>query len=171
MGVYYSGSDGWMYVEPGPESQNEDGDFEPEDKVAAVTNWSLQTSMTPIETTTLGDTDTVFTHGTRTTTGSATIFYYKQESRENKAGTLINSMMSKRKDPLNLDRRGEAKDKPVKVAFKLGLDDEGGTERYIYVRTFLTSVSMGMAVGDVMKVDVQFRVLGAPNQVRIDNSG
>ena len=172
MGVYYSGSDGWMYVEPGPESQNENGDFEANDKVAAVTNWSLQTSMTPIETTSLGDTDTVFTHGTRTTTGSATILYYKQvNSGVNKAGTLINAMISERDEWNNLDRRGEAKNKPVKVAFKLGLDDEDGEERFIYVRTFLTNVSMGMAVGDVMKVDVQFRVLGAPNQVRIDNSG
>ena len=171
MGVYYSGSDGWMYVEAAKDSQTEDGDFEDNDKAAAVTNWSLQTSMTPIETTTLGDTDTVFTHGTRTTTGSATIFYYKQESNQNKAGVLINQMISERDEWNNLDRRGEAKNKPKKVAFKLGLDDQDGEERFIYVRTYLTSVSMGMAVGDVMKVDVQFRVIGAPNQVRIDNSG
>jgi len=168
MSSYYSGSDGWMYLQQGESGQFPSGDFEEGDKAAAVTNWSLQTSMTPIETTTLGDTDTVFTHGTRTTTGSCTLFYYKQENNTNKAGMLINRMMKQRTVGNIMDKRGEAA-KPDKVVFKLGLTDDGGAERYIYVRAYLTSVSTGMAVGDVMKVDAQFRVLGAPNEVRISD--
>ena len=160
-----------MYVQLGEPDQNEEGSFEEADKAAAVTDWSIQASITPIETTTLGDTDTVYTAGLRTTTGSCTLLYYKQnENASNKAGMLMNAMMQPRIVGLDPEKVGEA-NKPQKVAFKLGLTDDRGIERFIYCRAYLTSVSTAMAVGDVMRVTAQFRVLGAPNQVAIDNSG
>ena len=166
--AYYSGSDGWMYLQAGERFQDPGGSFEPADKSAAVTNWSLTTTLTAIESSTLGDTDTIFTPGLRTTTGACTILYYKDINKSNKAALLINQMIKPRNNEI-LD--GGQAEKPGKVIFKLGLDDEAGVERFIYVRAYLTSVSTAMAVGEVMKVDAQFRVIGAPNQVAIDNSG
>ena len=37
---------------------------------AKVTNWSFNTSMSPLDTTTLEDTDSNYIHGLRNTTGS-----------------------------------------------------------------------------------------------------
>jgi hypothetical protein len=166
MAAYFSGSDGWMYLDKGQDNAN--GDFENADKAAAVTNWSLQTAMTPIEATTLGDTDTVFTPGLRTTTGQCTLLYYKQDSGGNKAAQLLNSLVKQRTDADDVDVRGQAA-KADEVIFKLGLDDENSNERFIYVRAYLTNVSTSMAVGEVMRVNAQFRVLGAPNRVAITN--
>lgn len=164
MSAYYSGSDGWMYVDSGVDGQVPA--FSADKKVAAVTKWALQTSMRPIESTTLGDTDTVFTPGTRTTTGSCTVFYYSQASGGNKAAFLFNKLSKQRTTGNDIEKQGIAA-KPEKVVFKLGLNDATATERFIYVRAYLTSVSTGLSVGDVMKVDVQFRVIGAPNQISI----
>jgi len=169
MSAYYSGTDGWMYVQEGEADQDETGSFLPGDKAAAVTDWSIQSSMAPIETTTLGQTDTVFTHGLRTTTGSCTLLYYKQSNQSNKAGLLINRLMKQRDIGLDPDMVGHA-EKPDKVAFKLGLTDQIGEDRFIYFRAYLTSVSTAMSVGEIMSVSAQFRVIGAPNRVAFDNS-
>ena len=66
--MFYSGTQGQMLI---------DGV-----KAAKVRSWSLNTALSLLDTTTLGDTDTTSTAGIRTNTGSCQVFYYNDGTRK-----------------------------------------------------------------------------------------
>lgn len=51
-------------------------------EIAKVRDWTLDTSVTMLETTTLGDTASNFTPGLSSATGSATVMYFNGESTD-----------------------------------------------------------------------------------------
>ena len=122
---------------------------------AKVTNWSISSSMSPLATTTLEDTDQTFVNGLRTTTGSCRLFYY-QHGTTNSCSTLIKKLMKAQSSGGDPGQAADAEN----VTFNLQVVD-GDEVRQITVEALLTSVSMSMAVGEVLSADVAFQVNGA----------
>ena len=150
--TFYSGQNGRMKI------QNSAGGY---DKLAKVQNWSINTTMSPLATTTLEDTDQTFISGLRTSTGSCRLFYYDSggSSSTNDCSTLIKKLMKEHKQ-----NEGEGvADPPENVVFQLQV--LGSTTKTIEVEALLTSVSMTMAVGEVLSADVSFQVNGALDKI------
>lgn len=127
--------------------------------LAKVTNWSISTSMSPLATTTLEDTDQTFIDGLRTTTGSCRLFYYDDTSgstRSNSAKTLIDNLIKTRK----AETTGQA-DASAPLFFKLQVVEGQNATREVEVEALLTSASMAMGVGEVLAADVSFQCNGA----------
>jgi hypothetical protein len=141
--TYFSGQHGSLYIDSV--------------KAAAVTNWSINSSMSPLSTTTLEDTDNTIITGLRTTTGSCTLFYY-QDGTNNSARDLV-EMLMKERTVGSVDGIA-AETKPVQL--KLFINDGTTTGKFITVEALLTSAAMTMAVGEVLAASVAFQVNGAP---------
>lgn len=144
--MFYSGIQGELYIEG--------------QKAAKVRNWSMNTSLSLLDTTTLGDTDTTTVPGIRTNTGSCQIYYYNPTmvvGDNNSASELINKLIKAGTDGV----APEAEE----VVLKLSLTNETGTPTHVECPVYLTSVSMSCAVGEVVSADVAFQVNGAFTRV------
>ena len=150
MTTFYSGQNGRLQI---------DGT-----NAAKVTNWSISTNQTPLNTTVLSETDSTFINGLRTTTGSCRLYYYDDTSetdRTNSARTLVEKLIKARTDT----DPGIAAD-PENVTLRLQAV-EGNVTREFEVDALITSASMAMSVGEVMAADVAFQVNGAPTTVSL----
>ena len=144
---YFSGQHGSLYIDSV--------------KAAAVTSWSFNTSMSPLSTTTLEDTDNTIISGLRTTTGSCTLLYYQAGNSKNSARDLVEKLIKERTTG-SVD--GIAAETQT-VTLKLFINDGTTAGKFITVEALLTSAAMSMAVGEVLSADVAFQVNGAPVSV------
>ena len=135
------------------------------DVAAKVTNWSIQSSQSPLNCTTLEDTDSTYINGLRNTTGSCRLFYYDdttRTTRTNSAKTLIDSLIKARTTGTVAGKAAA----PDSVTLKLQAVD-GSTTREIEVEALITSASMAMGVGEILAADIAFQVNGAPKTVTL----
>ena len=128
-------------------------------KVAKVRSWSFSMNQAVLETVSLEDTDRTIIHGTRSYTGSASVYYY-QDVAGGGAGqlsTLITDIMkqgSSNGDGTNAES--------VAMDFKLRIKDGSTAGRFIQFSAIPTSFSMTSAVGEVIAADISFEANGAP---------
>ena len=128
-------------------------------KVAKVRSWSFTFNQAVLETVSLEDTDRTIIHGTRSYTGSASVYYY-QDVAGGGAGqlsTLITDIMkqgSSNGDGTNPES--------VAMDFKLRIKDGSTNGRFIQFSAIPTSFSMTSAVGEVIAADISFEANGAP---------
>jgi|TARA_R100000455_G_scaffold14806_1_gene7116 hypothetical protein len=149
MSGFYSGKEGELFI---------DGT-----KVAKVRSWSFSMNQAVLETVSLEDTDRTIIHGTRSYTGSASVYYY-QETAGGGAGqlsTLIN----------NIIRTGSTSggdgttDEATAVLFTLRIKDGSTLGRVLTFQAIPTSFAITSAVGEVTAADISFEVNGAPTVV------
>jgi hypothetical protein len=114
-----------------------------------VTNWSLQADLEVLETTTLGDGQRSFTPGIQTFGGSATLLYYVDTDNTNDASTLLRKLV----------RTGSVTTSDV-VTLTLRLTD-GATNNDVTLSAYITSVSIGASVGEVVSAQISFQATGA----------
>lgn len=114
-----------------------------------VVDWSLEGQNEILETTTLNDSFRSFVTGIIGFSGSATLLYYKPDSGDNSASTLINQA-----------RVGNA------VTLTLRLVD-GTSNKDITVSALITSFQIGAAVGEVVRAAFSFTVTGDLSGVTI----
>ena len=145
MAGFYSGKEGELLI---------DGT-----KVAKVRSFSFSFNQAVLETVSLEDTDRTIIHGTRSYTGSASVYYY-QETAGGGAGqlsTLINNIIktgSSAGDGVNAESTA--------MTFKLRIKDGSTAGRFIEFQAIPTSFSITSAVGEVTAADISFEVNGAP---------
>ena len=145
MAGFYSGKEGELLI---------DGT-----KVAKVRSFSFSFNQAVLETVSLEDTDRTIIHGTRSYTGSASVYYY-QDVAGGGAGqlsTLINNIMktgSSTGDGANAESTA--------MTFKLRIKDGSTAGRFIEFQAIPTSFSITSAVGEVTAADISFEVNGAP---------
>ena len=145
MSGFYSGKEGELLI---------DGT-----KVAKVRSFSFSFNQAVLETVSLEDTDRTIIHGTRSYTGSASIYYY-QETAGGGAGqlsTLINNIIktgSSAGDGANAESTA--------MTFKLRIKDGSTAGRFIEFQAIPTSLNITNAVGEVTAADISFEVNGAP---------
>jgi len=148
---YYSGTDG--------ELQLYDAKAGTHQTLARVRNWSFSSSVATLDTTNLGDTDRTVVSGIRSTTGACSLFYYQDApGGGGDASLLIRKLVQAR------TTQGDdgVAPKPQNARMKLRIKDGSVLGRYIEGDCVLTSVSMTMAVGEVLSADVAFEFNGAP---------
>jgi hypothetical protein len=144
---FYSGQQGQLFI---------DGV-----KAAHVQNWSFQTSQAVLDTTSLEDTDRTITQGVRSTSGSCRLFYYQATAG---GGGDVTKLLSKCMKVGTGEGDGTAT-ASSSAKLKLMVADGSTAGRYIEMFCFLTSVSMSMAVGEVLSADVSFEANGAPTGI------
>lgn len=145
--AFYSGSNGDLLI---------DGK-----KAAKVRSWSFTVNAETLDTTTLEDTDRTAIYGLRTASGACNLFYYASNpvtKEGNSASELLNKVIKAR---LLGSEPGKA-EAPEKVTMRLRVDDGTTAGKYIEGDVLLTSVSMSMAVGEVLSASVSFDFNGAP---------
>ena len=129
---YYSGKDGTLTYNGS--------------SVAKVSNWNISSTVDALETTVLTESDRSYVPGLRTTSGSATIFYY-DEAAKPLLERIIKTAAVSESDIL---------------AIKLGW----GT-KLIQGACIITSGELNCAVGEVMQASIQFQFTGAPTGVTL----
>ena len=129
-------------------------------KAAAVTNWSLNSSMSPLGTTTLEDTDQTFINGLRSSTGSCSLLYY-QDGNNNSARDIVEKLMKERTTGAVPGIAAAAEN----VSMKLYINDGTTAGKSVTVDALITAAAMQMAVGEVLSAQVSFQVNGAPTSV------
>ena len=144
---FYSGKDGRLLI---------DGVT-----AAKVRNWSYQSAMQTLVTTTLGDRDQTMTNGVRTHSGSCSLFYYASPSipSTNSASTLLNKLIKAAADGQGVESE--------QVTIRLMVEDGTPSGKYIEGECLLTTASMQMAVGEVLAAEVAFEFIGAPREMVI----
>ena len=148
MAGFYSGKEGQLFI---------DGT-----QVARVRSWSFSFNQAVLETISLEDTDRTIIHGTRSYTGSASVYYY-QDVAGGGAGqltTLINNII-KRGTSFRLNAES------VSMTFRLKIKDGSTAGRFIEFEAIPTSFTMTSAVGEVTAADISFEVNGAPTNLAL----
>ena len=148
--AFYSGSNGQLSING--------------QKAARVSNWSINSSLSVLDTTSLSDTDRTITAGVRSTGGSCALFYYSDGlTGENSASVLINKLIKAKIAGASEGQAAEAET----VQIKLKVDDGSIKGKYITGDVYLTSVQMSMAVGEVLSANCSFEFNGAPVEVLV----
>ena len=150
MSGFYSGKEGELLI---------DGT-----KVAKVRSWSFSMNQAVLETVSLEDTDRTIIHGTRSYTGSASVYYYQAAVgvASGQLSTLINNIIktgSGAGDGSNADSTA--------MTFKLRIRDGSTNGRFIEFQAIPTSFSMTSSVGEVTAADISFEVNGAPTSLAL----
>lgn len=130
---YYSGKDGYLKYNG--------------ITVAKVSNWSVSSTVDTLEVTNLFLNDRTFVPGLRTTSGSATIFYYDEA-----AVPLLERII-----------KTAAVSESDILAIRLGW----GTSKFIEGDCIITSAELACAVGEIMQASIQFQFTGAPTGVTL----
>lgn len=144
--AFSSGKDGRLYI---------DGQ-----SAAKVIDWSITTSVTGLDTTTLGDLDKTNTAGIRSTSGTCDLFYYAADPNDtstNSASVLLNKI-------IKAGSSGQGSESE-KVLLRLGVVDGSSTEKYIEGLCLITSAAMTMSVGAVLSASISFEFDGAPRSM------
>ena len=130
--TYYSGKDGTLTY---------NGTL-----VAKVSNWNISTTVDTLDTTALKESDRTFVPGIRSTSGSATVFYY-DSSPVSLLQRVVKTTAVTETDILTI---------------KLGWDS-----KFIQGSCIITSAELSCAVGEVMQANIQFQFTGAPTGVSL----
>ena len=145
---FYSGSNGQLLI---------DGQV-----AARVRSWTYNLAQTTLEATSLADTDRVISEGIRSHTGSCSLWYYAS-AEGNSASDILNTLVRARTTGSNPGVAPESQ----RLTLRLKINDQSQSGKYIEGEAVLTSVSMNMAVGEVLAADVSFEFNGAPLAVNI----
>ena len=141
----------------------QNGELQIDGTVAAkVRGWQFTGNQTTLTTTTLGDRDSTSISGIRSLTGTCELFYYAADPNNtstNSASVLINKLIKQAANGTNQGAESSA------VLMKFIINDGTTTKKYIEGNCLLTSVSMQMAVGDVLSASVSFQFVGAPTSM------
>ena len=145
MSGFYSGKEGELLI---------DGQ-----KVAKVRSWSFSMNQAVLETVSLEDTDRTIIHGTRSYTGSASVYYYQAAVgvASGQLSTLINNII---KTGSSAGDGKNAESSPM--TFKLRIKDGSTSGRFIEFQAIPTSFNITSAVGEVTAAEINFEVNGAP---------
>ena len=150
MSGFYSGKEGELLI---------DGT-----KVAKVRSWSFSMNQAVLETVSLEDTDRTIIHGTRSYTGSASIYYYQAAVgvASGQLSTLINNIIK------TGNSAGDGSNaESTAMTFKLRIRDGSTNGRFIEFQAIPTSFSMTSSVGEVTAADISFEVNGAPTDLAL----
>lgn len=165
-----------------------DGDYKPGDVVdednlveaAKVLSWSITHSSNLLDTTTLGEWDKNNFYGIRTTTGNIEFFYFNKatsatagQDQSSPANNDASRFIAYLNRPINQQRsdvlgispnpRREPESIPVHLRLFLRETTTRSVRDFISFNARLSSVSYGIAVDDIVKVNASFEAYGRIN--------
>ena len=154
MGQYFSGQHGEIYIKAAGSGTNT--------KVGSLKSWSLNQTMEILETTSLGATDRTITNGVRSFSGSASMFYYQENSSNVKLMTqqVFTGRYSSDSNYGNADFGENAP--PELSLLKLRIH-AGTNQNYdLNVYCYITSFNITCSTGEVVSAEINFEGHGAP---------
>lgn len=119
------------------------------DTLVKVTNWTLQADLETLETTTLGDSQRSYVPGVQSFSGSASLLYYIDADNTNDASTLLRKLVK---------TSGVTTSDTVSLTLRL-TSDSGNND--VTLTAYITSVSIGAAVGEIISAQINFQGTGA----------
>lgn len=121
------------------------------DVLVKVTNWSLQGDVELLETTSLGDAHRTFTPGVKGFSGTATLIYYKEDDGSIDASNLLTKVV-------NASSAGASTSDAVTMTLRLA---DGADLNDITLTAYISSVSIGASVGEIVTSQISFQATGA----------
>jgi hypothetical protein len=116
-----------------------------------VTNWTMQSDVEMLESTTLGDSQRSFVPGVQGFSGSATLIYYKADSGRNDASTLLRKLVK-------TGTSGITTADLVSLTLRLA---DGNSFSDIGMSAYINDVSFSASVGEIVKAQISFKGTGA----------
>lgn len=121
------------------------------DTLVKVTSWSLEAQLELLETTSLGDNLRTFAPGIQSFSGNASLIYYKADDGTNDASDLLRKLVKTGTTGVSLADT---------VSLTLRLAD-GSDLNDVTLTTYVTSASIGAAVGEIVSAQISFQATGA----------
>jgi len=161
MAGFYTGRTGALFLQtggftaaPNPAADNTDL------KILKLRDWSLETTLELLETTTIDTAVKSYTAGSVSATGSATVLYYRKASTTD-PGLQFTSLLN----PIMKTASTGVIDTTDKVGIVLRAGTQGGTapdiKDDIAFNAFITNASIQVSTGELTSVGIQFTVDGA----------
>jgi len=119
--------------------------------VAKVRDWSIETSLDMLETTTLENCTKTFVPSTKTTTGSATMMYYRLESGESTTFTEFTALLGR------IHKTGQITSAD---RVQLALRTSTAADDDIVFNAYITNAQISMSPNELVTVPIQFQVDG-----------
>lgn len=118
------------------------------DTLVKVTNWTLQSDLETLECTTLGDSQRNYVPGVQSFSGSASLLYY-QDGTRNDASTLLRKIVK---------TSGVTTSDAVTLTLRL-VGETSNSD--VTLTAYITSATIGAAVGEIVKAEINFQATGA----------
>ena len=156
--AFYTGRSGALFL-TSASSGNPPTDITPtaSEQALKLRDWSLETSLELLETTTLDSAVKSYTPGIVSSTGSATVLYYR---RENDTGVQFDSFLNKL---MKTTVGGVTEADKVGIVLRVAaVTNTGGVDIKddIAFNAFITSASLQVSTGELSAVSINFTVDG-----------
>jgi len=156
--AFYTGRSGALFL-TSASSGNPPTDITPtaSEQALKLRDWSLETSLELLETTTLDSAVKSYTPGIVSSTGSATVLYYR---RENDTGVQFDSFLSKL---MKTTVGGVTEADKVGIVLRVAaVTNTNGVDIKddIAFNAFITSASLQVSTGELSAVSINFTVDG-----------
>lgn len=125
--------------------------------LAKVVNFSVQSSLETLETTTLSENLRSYVPGVSGYSGSATLLYYKDDNDSVNTSNLLANVFKTGTD-------GVSSSQTVDLTFRWV---DGTDNNDIKMTAYITSASIGAATGDIVRAEISFQGTGALSTVTI----
>jgi hypothetical protein len=151
---FYTGRSGRMYITPilfaGPTPADNQS-------VLKIRDWSIETSLELLETTTIDTAVKKYTPGMVSSTGSATVMYYRVESGD--VGVQFEQLLNKVMKTTNV---GVTESDRVGMVLRAGSQPGAGADVKddIAFNAYITNAGITVGTGELTSVSLQFTVDG-----------
>jgi len=119
--------------------------------VAKVRDWSLETSVELLDISTIDNCASKFIPGRKSSTGSATLMYYRLESGESTTYAPFTDLLSK------IQKVGDVTESD-KVLLTLKVGTNAGDDIQFYA--YINQATVGVSTGEITQVQISFTVDG-----------
>jgi hypothetical protein len=143
MAKVYSGRDGVMQLSGST--------------IAKVVNFSVQSNLETLETTTLNENLRSYTPGVTGYSGTASLLYYKEDDGSVNTTNLLNKLYK-------TGTSGVGSSDTVDLTFRW---IDGTDNNDIKMTAYITSASIGAATGEIVRAEISFQGTGALTTVTI----
>lgn len=134
MAKQYTGIDGALYAD--------------DVKVARVSDWSFSAQADTLETTSLGDFARDYVYGVQSFSGSASIFYYENDSNQIEGKSLLSDVIRTTQTPTEPTH-------VLELQFR-----NGSINRSVKFKCALNSVQIAATTGEIITAQIEFTVCG-----------
>ena len=157
--AFYTGRTGRLMFGEYP-NWTGDPQWQSNEQVLKLRDWSLETTLELLETTTVDTAVKSYTPGAVSSTGSATALYYRREgTTSTEPGTQFDRILSK---IMKIDTAGVTSSDRVLLGLRVGSTPGGGIDIKddISFLAYITSASMTVSTGELTAVAFNFTVDG-----------
>jgi len=162
--AFYTGRSGALYlIDAGTDDVNPTDPY----KALKLRDWSLETTLELLETTTVDTAVKSYTPGVSSATGSATLLYYRREgTTSTEPGIQFNQFLNK---IMKTSAGGVTENDRVGIVLRVGKRPGSGDDVKddIAFNAYITNASLQVSTGELSSVAIQFTVDG-PFRERIN---